>query len=72
MLSNPKYISNLPSYMAILNSIFAKLTKKEATNPDNMDIEDELVLNGTTCATSDEIEYNTIGEFQTSDSNTPG
>ena len=37
-----------------------------------MEIKDELVLYGMTLATADDIEYNTIGEFQTSDSNTPG
>ena len=37
-----------------------------------MDIKDELVLNGMTWEAADEIEYNTIGEFQTRDSNTPG
>ena len=36
-----------------------------------MDIKDELVLNGMTWAAADDIEYNTIGEFQTSNSNTP-
>ena len=36
-----------------------------------MDIKDELVLHGMTWAAADEIEYNTIGTFQTSDSNTP-
>ena len=46
--------------------------KKETTNPYDMDIKVELVLNGTTWAAADEIEYNSIGEFQTSDSNTPG
>ena len=37
-----------------------------------MEIKYELVLNGMTLAASDEIEYNTIGSFQTSDSKTPG
>ena len=37
-----------------------------------MEIKDELVLNGMTWAASDEIEYNTIGVFWTSDSDTPG
>ena len=36
-----------------------------------MEIKNELVLNGMTWAAADDIEYNTIGEFQTSDSNTP-
>ena len=48
-----------------------KLLKRK-TNPYKMDIKDELVLNGMTWAAADEIEYNTIGVFQTSDSNTPG
>ena len=37
-----------------------------------MEIRDELVLNGTTWEEADDIEYNTIDEFQTSNSNTPG
>ena len=36
-----------------------------------MEIKDELVLNNMTWAAADDIEYNTIGEFETSDSNTP-
>ena len=36
-----------------------------------MKIKDELVLYGMPWAAVDEIEYNAIGEFQTSDSNTP-
>ena len=36
-----------------------------------MDIKDELVLNGVTWVAADDIEYNTIGKFQTIDSNTP-
>ena len=35
-----------------------------------MDIKDKLVLNGMTWTSADKIEYNTIGAFQTSDSNT--
>ena len=35
-----------------------------------MKIKDDLVLHGTTQASEDEIEYNIIGEFKTSDSNT--
>ena len=46
--------------------------KKEKTNPDEMQIKDELVLNGMTWAEADDIEYNTIGALKTSDSNTPG
>ena len=45
--------------------------KKETTKPDEMDIEDQLVLNGMTWEEEDEIGYNTIGEFQTSDINMP-
>ena len=37
-----------------------------------MKIKYELVLHGMTWASADEIKYNTIDEFQTSDSNTPG
>ena len=37
-----------------------------------MKINDELVLQGTTQAEADEIEYNTMGAFQTSDKNTHG
>ena len=70
MLSNPKHVSNFPSYVAIINGIHPKLTKKK--NPDEMDIKDKLVLNGTTWSAVEEIEYNTIGEFQTSNSNTTG
>ena len=36
-----------------------------------MDIKDELILNGMTWAAADDIEYNSIGAFQTSDSDTP-
>ena len=36
-----------------------------------MEIKDKPVLNGMTWAEADNIEYNTIGAFQTSDSNTP-
>ena len=36
-----------------------------------MNINYELVLHGMPRAAADEIEYNTIGEFKTSDSNTP-
>ena len=37
-----------------------------------MKIKDELVLHGMIWAAADEIEYNTIGAFQTSYSNMPG
>ena len=37
-----------------------------------MEIKDELVLNDMTWSAADDIEYNIIGTFQNSDSNTPG
>ena len=37
-----------------------------------MKIKYELVLHGMTWAAADDIQYNTIGSFQTSDSNKPG
>ena len=37
-----------------------------------MEIQDELVLNGTMREAADDIESSSIGAFQTSDSNTPG
>ena len=37
-----------------------------------MKIKDELVLKGMTREAAEKIEYNNIGSFQTSDSNTPG
>ena len=46
--------------------------KKETQKPDVMNIKDDLVLHGMTWTDEDEIEYSTIGAFQTSDSNTPG
>ena len=46
--------------------------KKETTNPDKMENKYDLILNGITWAAAYDIGYNTIGEFQTSDSNTPG
>ena len=43
----------------------AKLNlKKETTNPNEMKIKDELVLQGMTQAAADEIEYNTMGAFK--------
>ena len=51
----------------------AKLNlKKETINPNEMKIKDELVLHRMTQEAADKIEYNTIGAFQTSYSNTPG
>ena len=73
MLSNQKHVSTLQSYVAIINVIFAKLNlKKETTNPNEMKIIYELVLQGMTQAASDDIEYNTMCAFQTSDCNTHG
>ena len=46
--------------------------KKETTNPDKMEIKEELVLNVINWSAEDETEYNIIGVFKTSDSNTPG
>ena len=46
--------------------------KKETTNPNKMKIKDELVLQGMTQAAADEIEYNTMGVFQTGYCNTHG
>ena len=37
-----------------------------------MEIKDKLALNGMSWEAAYEIEYNTIGSFQTSNSNTPG
>ena len=37
-----------------------------------MKIKDELVLQGMNKSAADEIEYNTMGAFQTSDKNTLG
>ena len=37
-----------------------------------MDIKDGLVLHGMTWAASEDIAYNNIGAFKTSNSNTPG
>ena len=51
----------------------AKLNlKKETTNQNGMKIKDELVLQGITQAAADNIEYNTMGAFQTSNKNTHG
>ena len=49
MLLNPKNVSTLPYYVAIINSIFAKLNfLKETTKPDDTEIKDKLVLNSMT------------------------
>ena len=42
------------------------------TNPNEMKIKDELVLQGMTQAAADNSEYNTICAFQTSDCHTHG
>ena len=56
MLSNQKHVSNLLSYVDIINGIFPKLNfKKETTNPNDMKIKDELVLQGMTQEAADEI-----------------
>ena len=39
--------------------------KIETTNPNEMKIIDELVLQGMNKASADKIEYNTMGVFQT-------
>ena len=65
-----KYSSILCDYNIWYISKFTK--KKETTNPDEMEIKYKLVLNDMTWAAADDIEYNIIGEFQNSDSNTPG
>ena len=73
MLLNPKHVSTLPSYGDIINGIFPKLNfLKDRTKPYEMEIKDELVLYSMTWSSADEIEYNTIGAFQTRNSNTPG
>ena len=46
--------------------------KEETKDPYEMEIKDELILNGMTWSEADNIEYNTIGAFQTTNSNTPG
>ena len=46
--------------------------KRETTNPNEVKIKDELVLKGMTQAAAENIEYNTMGAFQTSDCNTHG
>ena len=75
----PRYIIEPETYKysSILRGYnkwyIAKLNlKKETIKPDKMKIKDELVLQGMTQAAADEIEYNTMGAFQTSDKNTHG
>ena len=72
MILNPKHVSNLPSYINIINGVLPNLLFKIDKNPDEMEIKDELVLNGTTWTSADKIKYNTIGAFTTCDSNMPG
>ena len=65
-----KYSSILRGYN---KCYIAKLNlKKETTNPNEMKTKDELVLQGMTQSAADEIEYNTMGAFQTSDCNKHG
>ena len=45
---------------------------KKKKKPDEMEIKYELVLKSMTWETEDNIEYDTIGTFQTRNSNTPG
>ena len=45
---------------------------KVTTNPEERDIKEELVLSSMTWVSADNIENYTIGEFRTSESNTPG
>ena len=42
--------------MAIINGIFPNLIKKKTTDPDEMKIKDEIVLQGMTQAAADDIE----------------
>ena len=46
--------------------------KKETKNPNEMKLKDELVLQGMIQEEADEIEYDTICAFKTSDCNTHG
>ena len=50
--------------------VYCQIEFKETINPNEMEIKDELVLQGMNQAAADEIEYNTMGAFQTSDCNT--
>ena len=73
MLSNQKHVNTLQSYGTIINCILPKLNlKKETINPNDMKTKDELILKGMTQAAADEIEYNTMGAFQTRDKTTHG
>ena len=46
--------------------------EKETTNPYEMKIKDEIFLQCMTQEAADDIEYNTMGAFHTSDCNTHG
>ena len=73
ILLNLKHVITLPSYVAIINRIFLKLTfKKETTNPYKMKIKYELVLNGMNWVETYQIKNNTICAFKTNDSIKPG
>ena len=59
MLSNQKHVSTLQSYGGYNKWYISKLSlKKETINPNEMNIQDELVLQGMTRAAEEEI--NTI------------
>ena len=46
---NPKHVSTIPYYVAIINYIFPNwIFFKETTNPDEMEIKDKLVFDGMT------------------------
>ena len=54
MLSNPKHVSTLPSYVDIINGTFSKIDfLTETTNPDDTDIKDNLILHFMTWASAD-------------------
>ena len=76
-IQQPRYVIKPETckYSSILRGYnkwyIAKLNlKKETTNPNEKTIKDELVLKVMTQVEADEIEYNTMGAFQTSDKNT--
>ena len=73
MLSNKKHVSTLPSYVAIINGILPNWLKYiYIYKPEKIEIQDKTLLKGMTWAVSYDIEYNTIGACQTSNSNMPG
>ena len=55
IISNPKYVNTLPYYVAIINGIWPNWVFKKATNPDNMEIKDEIVSRGMAWAAADDI-----------------